>query len=81
MHTTHCRVCNKQMINVRSHATTCSNSCRSKLWRSIQIPLVSLKLLLTSTDYQVVANLASGQGKSVNEYACTQLINSGVKKQ
>ncbi|GEM_PF-2231221 len=50
-----CRICNTDISHLRKHATTCSNSCRSKLFRSnkLQSILVNFRVPL-----DVYTNLA-----------------------
>lgn len=68
MHITHCRTCNKELINRRSHIQTCSSSCRSKLWRASKEPMMSVKLTFNITDYELIQSNAEAVGFTPEHY-------------
>lgn len=72
MRITHCRTCNKELINRRSHIQTCSSSCRGKLWRAAKAPMISVKLMFTTIDYDRIAAIADVQGLTIDNYLHTQ---------
>jgi aromatic ring hydroxylase len=53
MRITHCRVCNKELINRRSHIKTCSSTCRGTLWRTTNL-LNSIKLVFSPKQFERV---------------------------
>lgn len=76
MHIVHCRTCNKELINRRSHIQTCSSSCRSKLWRASKLPMVSVKLKLTKVDYHRIKDSAEANGLTIDNYIHTRALVS-----
>lgn len=76
MRITNCRICNKELINRRSHIQTCSSSCRSKLWRAAKAPMVSVKLMFNSLDYEMIQRNAQTQGFTVDHYVHSRAILS-----
>ena len=76
MRIVHCRTCNKELINRRSHIQTCSSSCRSKLWRASQVPMVLVKLTFSSSDYGLIQRNAEAQGFTTERYIQTQALVS-----
>lgn len=53
-----CRICNTDISHLRKHSKTCSNSCRSKLFRSnkLQSVLVNFRVpLAIYTDMAIEA--------------------------
>ena len=46
-----CTVCGKSIANRRCDAKTCSNSCRTALWRLSTAGPVSLKVVLSKLQY------------------------------
>jgi hypothetical protein len=49
-----CLSCGTKLINLRSHAKTCSSKCRVKLWRSKQEKLVPLKLEFNVAHFEAI---------------------------
>lgn len=69
-----CITCNKAMIGFRSHAVTCSSTCRGIRWRANKIPLVSLKLAFRIHHFEAIKEAAKASGASINKYVHGRLI-------
>lgn len=63
-----CIVCNKSLAGKRSHAVTCSSTCRGIRWRANKTPLVSLKLAFRATHFKAIKDAAKAYGASINKY-------------
>jgi aromatic ring hydroxylase len=64
MRITLCRVCNKELINRRSHIRTCSSACRGRLWRAMNL-INSIKLTFNSKQFERVRKNAELAGMSL----------------
>jgi hypothetical protein len=68
MRITHCRACNKELINRRSHIKTCSSSCRGKFWRASKVVMIPIRLMFNATHYELIKSNAETIGVSINDY-------------
>ncbi len=61
-----CRICNTDISHLRKHAITCSNSCRSKLFRSnkLQSVLVNFRVPLSIYTDMAIEAFTSKKGVS-----------------
>lgn len=73
---THCRACNTPLINRRSHAISCSSSCRGKAWRASKPPTTSVKLTLSVPHFELIENAAQSAGMSTIKYMLNRIIQS-----
>lgn len=71
-----CLVCNKLFTCNRSHAVTCSSTCRGIKWRSKKEATVSMKLSFSVTHFETIKNSASTGGKSINQYVHDRILKS-----
>lgn len=76
MRITHCRTCNKELVNRRSHIQTCSSSCRSRLWRASKVPMILVKLMFTNTEYALIKTNAGIRGFSLDEYLHKRVVTT-----
>ena len=63
-----CLACNKPMTGFRSHALTCSSTCRGIRWRANKTPLVPLKLAFRFNHFEAINEAAKASGASINNY-------------
>ncbi len=61
-----CRICNTDISHLRKHATTCSNSCRSKLFRSNKLQSVYVNFRVPLAIYTDMAIEAFTSKKGVS---------------
>lgn len=71
-----CLACNKPMIGFRSHALTCSSTCRGIRWRANKTPMVPLKLAFSITHFKAIRNAAEVSGTSIKRYAHDRLTQN-----
>lgn len=63
-----CESCGTKLINKRSHALTCSNTCRWRVWQAKQSMKVPVKLMLNIAHYELIKNNADAIGVSINDF-------------
>ncbi len=63
-----CIVCNKSLAGKRSHAVTCSSTCRGIRYRANKTRLLSLKLAFRATHFEAIKDAAEASGVSINKY-------------
>lgn len=69
-----CSSCGSKLVYKRSHARTCSNTCRWRVWHAKQSAMVAVKLLLSATHHDLIKNAADKDGVSINEWIYTKAI-------
>ena len=62
-----CVVCDKSLANKRPHAKTCSGACRTKLCRLSKAHPVSVKIVLSKIQFDLLKSDADLAGVPVNE--------------
>lgn len=62
-----CIVCSKSIINRRCDTKTCSNSCRTRLWRLSNAGPVSLKVVLSRIEFNQLKSDADTANLLVNQ--------------
>lgn len=62
-----CQYCEVPMHHRRSDAKHCSSSCRSNTWRMQQQRKVSVKIVLTVTQFESLKNESNSLGLMLNE--------------
>ncbi|MNE82519.1 hypothetical protein D3C80_1792480 [compost metagenome] len=72
--TKQCNSCGTKLVNKRSHALTCSNTCRWRVWQAKQSAMVPVKLMFNTVHFELVKNAADQHGVSVNEWIHTKAI-------
>ncbi|MNL81187.1 hypothetical protein D3C87_2082230 [compost metagenome] len=77
--TKQCSSCGTKLINKRSHALTCSNTCRWRVWQAKQSAMIPVKLMFNITNYEFIKGNAEAIGVSINDYLQTQAI-AGYKQ-
>lgn len=63
-----CKICNKSINNMRSHARTCSSSCRGKMFRSIKANYTLVQFRVPNDIYTDIAITAFQANKGVSQY-------------
>lgn len=71
-----CLTCKKAMIGFRSHAVTCSSTCRGIRWRANKTPMVPLKLAFSITHFEAIKEAAKASGASINKYVHGRLTKN-----
>ncbi|WP_323160815.1 hypothetical protein [Pseudomonas fluorescens] len=72
--TKQCSSCGATLANKRSHARTCSNTCRWRAWYAKQSAMISVKLMFNVTIYEFIKGNAEAVGVSVSDYLQAQAI-------
>ncbi|MET3675250.1 putative nucleic acid-binding Zn ribbon protein [Pseudomonas sp. UYEF17] len=63
-----CCICNKSLINRRRDSTTCSSSCRGKLFRSNKTKTVLVKFRVPNDIYTDIAINAFIAKQGIDQY-------------
>jgi hypothetical protein len=71
-----CRACNTQLINKRSHCTTCSSKCRNVAWRQSRITMLPVTFMLNIANFALVKNAAEATGVTVAQFAHDRLFQT-----
>lgn len=71
-----CKYCGTPLHYRRSDAKHCSSSCRSKTWRTQQQRKVSVKILLTLPQLDILKNEANSLGLFLNELIITKALQA-----
>ena len=69
-----CASCGTTLINKRSHALTCSNTCRWRAWQAKQSAMISVKLMFSITSYEFIKGNAEAIGVSISDYIHGRVI-------
>ena len=69
-----CASCGSKLVNKRSHARTCSNTCRWRVWQAKQIAMIPVKLMFNIANYEFIKGNAEAIGVSINDYLQTKAI-------
>lgn len=72
--TKQCSSCGTALANKRSHARTCSNTCRWRIWYAKQSAMISVKLMFNVTSYEIIKGNAEAVGVSISDYLEAQAI-------
>lgn len=76
MRTTHCRACNKPLLNRRPQTKTCNSACRAQAWRHAHTTKLPVSFMLNIGNYSLVKKAAESAGTSINQYAHDQLVQT-----
>lgn len=71
-----CNSCGTKLINKRSHASTCSNTCRWRVWQAKQTPMIPVRLTFSIQHFESIKDAAGMAGKSINEYMKDRIFRS-----
>ena len=71
-----CIVCSKSIINRRCDTKTCSNSCRTALWRLSNAGPVSIKVVFSKLEFTQLKVDADNRGVLVNQLIRDRAIQS-----
>jgi len=63
-----CKICNKSINNMRSHAITCSSSCRGKLFRANKANFTLVRFSVPNDIYTELAISAFQNKKGVSQF-------------
>lgn len=71
-----CIVCNKSLAGKRSHAVTCSSTCRGIRWRANKTPMVPVKLAFSATHFAAIGSAAESYGVSISQFVHDRVVHS-----
>ncbi len=74
----HCLICNKSLAGRRSHAVTCSSTCRGIQFRANKEPVVKVQLHLTEKLYNRILADAESNGVTISWWMISQSIGAGI---
>lgn len=74
----HCLICNKSLAGKRSHAVTCSSTCRGIQWRANKEPVIKVQLHLSEKLYNRILADADTNGVSISWWMVRQSIGADV---
>lgn len=69
-----CKMCKKSINNMRSHATTCSSSCRGKLFRANKANYTLVQFRVPNDIYTDLVITAFKSKKGINQYLTDLVI-------
>ena len=69
-----CKQCGTSLASKYGNARHCSHACRSKSWRQLQAPTISVKLKLTIPQFDIL----KAQADSLNLFINQLIINKAM---
>lgn len=69
-----CRICNTDISHMRKHATTCSSSCRGKLFRANKANYTLVQFRVPNDTYTDLVITAFKSKKGINQYLTDLVI-------
>lgn len=72
-----CKTCNKSINNMRSHAITCSSSCRGKLFRANRANYTLIHFKVPNDIHTDLSIAAFQAGKGISQYLNEMVIKHG----
>ncbi|MDF9777391.1 hypothetical protein [Pseudomonas baetica] len=73
-----CASCDKLFTCNRSHAVTCSSTCRGIKWRSKKEAVVSVKIAFSAHRFALLKENADRYGLSINDYIIQRSTGSVI---
>lgn len=73
-----CASCDKLFTCNRSHAETCSSTCRGRLWRERKEPVVLVKLSLSASLYKRIIADADARNVSLSSWLVSRAIGIAI---
>lgn len=71
-----CLQCGTSLANKYGNARHCSHSCRSKTWRQLQAPTISVKLKLTIPQFDILKAQADSLKLFINQLIINKAMNA-----
>ncbi|TWR81660.1 hypothetical protein [Pseudomonas saxonica] len=71
-----CKQCGISLANEYGNARHCSHACRSKTWRQLQTPTISVKLKLTIPQFNILKNQADSLNLLINKFIINKAMNA-----
>lgn len=62
-----CKQCGTSLASKYGNARHCSHACRSKTWRQLQTPTISVKLKLTTPQFDILKTEADNLDLFLNQ--------------
>ena len=69
-----CKQCGTSLASKYGNARHCSHACRSKSWRQLQAPTISVKLKLTIPQFDIL----KAQADNLNLFINQLIINKAM---
>lgn len=71
-----CKQCGTSLANKYGSARHCSHACRSKTWRQLQVPSISVKLKLTKPQFEILKAQADSLNLFINQLIINKAMNA-----
>ena len=71
-----CKQCGTSVANKYGNARHCSHACRSKTWRQLQVPSISVKLKLTKPQFEILKAQADSLNLFINQLIINKAMNA-----
>lgn len=71
-----CKQCGTSLANKYGNARHCSHACRSKTWRQLQVPSISVKLKLTKPQFEILKAQADSLNLFINQLIINKAMNA-----
>jgi len=71
-----CLACTKLLVNRRPQTRTCSGCCRTKLHRMLHARPISVKLVLSKTQFDALKHKADDLGLLINQLIIAKAMQS-----
>lgn len=71
-----CNQCGKSLVNKYGNARHCSHACRSKTWRQLQAPTISVKLKLTIPQFEILKAQADSLNLFINQLITNKAMSA-----
>ena len=68
--------CGTSLGNKYGNARHCSHACRSKTWRQLQVPSISVKLKLTKPQFEILKAQADSLNLFINQLIINKAMNA-----
>ena len=74
--THNCKQCGTSLANKYGNAHHCSHACRSKTWRQLQVPSISVKLKLTKPQFEILKAQADSLNLLINQFIISKALTA-----
>lgn len=71
-----CKQCGMSLANKYGNARHCSHACRSKTWRQLQVPSISVKLTLTKPQFDILKSQSDSANLLINQFIISKALTA-----
>ena len=71
-----CKQCGTSLASKYGNARHCSHACRSKTWRQLQAPTISVKLKLTVPQFNILKAQADSLNLLINQFIISNAMSA-----